>query len=187
MEQTENKTVNGITLHFVNMPSAGIAQIIDHLKAESQPLTKDATITLLRPEELNLERQMPFWHGGDMVEIKIPEGRFIISACGDVYATLIRKSDGTEMFYVKDKTNAGRFGDELLPYIKTDEELNQLLHGKHPVYELEIDHNNWWECFGLTNDDQFCDLMWALDADPLMEAIAEVLMNHSEYLPYITT
>lgn len=56
------------------------------------------------------------WYGGLVVSIKVRGCVFAIHACGDIYATLYDKSDGTELLYVKDKSNSGRFGVDVLPY-----------------------------------------------------------------------
>lgn len=45
------------------------------------------------------------WYGGLVVSIKVRGCVFAIHACGDIYATLYDKSDGTELLYVKDKSN----------------------------------------------------------------------------------
>ena len=60
------------------------------------------------------------WYGGLVVSIKVRGCVFAIHACGDIYATLYDQSDGTELLYVKDKSNSGRFGVDVLPYLKTD-------------------------------------------------------------------
>ena len=44
------------------------------------------------------------WYGGLVVSIKVRGCVFAIHACGDIYATLYDKSDGTELLYVKDKS-----------------------------------------------------------------------------------
>lgn len=41
------------------------------------------------------------WYGGLVVSIKVSGCVFAIHACGDIYATLYDKSDGTELLYVK--------------------------------------------------------------------------------------
>ena len=90
------------------------------------------------------------WYGGLVVSIKVRGCVFAIHACGDIYATLYDKSDGTELLYVKDKSNSGRFGVDVLPYLKTDHALYAAMGDTHKRYRLDMEHNNWWECFVYT-------------------------------------
>ena len=103
------------------------------------------------------------WYGGLVVSIKVRGCVFAIHACGDIYATLYDKSDGTELLYVKDKSNSGRFGVDVLPYLKTDHALYAAMGDTHKRYRLDMEHNNWWECFVYTPEGEFHDMMWALD------------------------
>ena len=79
------------------------------------------------------------WYGGLVVSIKVRGCVFAIHACGDIYATLYDKSDGTELLYVKDKSNSGRFGVDVLPYLKTDHALYAAMGDTHkPVFTAVI-------------------------------------------------
>lgn len=118
-------------------------------------------------------KEFHYWHGGQTVTIDYKGVQFSIEATGDIYFHLYDKSDGSEVFYVKDKANQGHLYSELSQYIKDDEDLELLLDGEHPVYESRIDFNNWWECFIVDGDD-FYDLLWCLDGYSLTEAIEEV-------------
>lgn len=69
------------------------------------------------------------WYGGLVVSIKVSGCVFAIHACGDIYATLYDKSDGTELLYVKDKSNSGRFGVDVLPYAPIVEEMGTACKG----------------------------------------------------------
>ena len=106
------------------------------------------------------------WYGGLVVSIKVRGCVFAIHACGDIYATLYDKSDGTELLYVKDKSNSGRFGVDVLPYLK--------------------EHNNWWECFVYTPEGEFHDMMWALDSDHIFEGVEVVLSAMDSVMKDIT-
>lgn len=82
------------------------------------------------------------WYGGLVVSIKVRGCVFAIHACGDIYATLYDKSDGTELLYVKDKSNSGRFGVDVLPYCDVNlhtayEELCKIFgpDGSEPVHK----------------------------------------------------
>lgn len=182
MKETEDE---GHTISFTDFPATCIATIMEDLRKSSVQLTEDVKITLLQPKFFDENRQNSLWHGGDMVRIELPIGQFIISADGDVYVSLFRTEDSTELFYVKDKNNRGELGTELLPYVKTDEELMLILNDEHPDYTFDMSHNNWWECYAITKEGKFRDLMWALDADTLSDAVAEVLCGYKEYASYM--
>ena len=171
-----------INISFSGFPENVSKDIVERLKGGHIRLSEDAKITFLQAGPFDEGRQMSLWHGGDVVEIELPNKKLVISAAGDVYASLIDKADGTELFYVKGKCNRGEFGGELSSYIKNDDELNILLDDEHPKYAIEMTNNNWWECFGLTNDGRFIDLMWALDADKISDAIVEVLDGYHDFI-----
>lgn len=111
---------------------------------------------------------------------------FAIHACGDIYATLYDKSDGTELLYVKDKSNSGRFGVDVLPYLKTDHALYAAMGDTHKRYRLDMEHNNWWECFVYTPEGEFHDMMWTLDSDHIFEGVEVVLSAMDSVIKDIT-
>ena len=118
-----------------------------------------------------------YWYGGAVISLEYKDMTFSIEAIGDVRFALIdkeRKETGEELFYVVDKNNSGRLGEELSYYIKDDTELCQLLSYEHPKYTCDISDNNWWECFAEYKG-RFIDLMWCLDASTLEEAVEEVI------------
>ena len=123
------------------------------------------------------KRQHSLWYGGDTVLISYRKWRFILNACGDVYADLYDRESGDLLVYVKDKNNTGLFGSEIQAYIKTDKSLYVALNGAHTRYKLILDHNNWWEGFAIDPDGNFLDLMWCLDSDCLFDAVVEVLQE----------
>ena len=127
------------------------------------------------------------WYGGLVVSIKVRGCVFAIHACGDIYATLYDKSDGTELLYVKDKSNSGRFGVDVLPYLKTDHALYAAMGDTHKRYRLDMEHNNWWECFVYTPEGEFHDMMWALDSDHIFEGVEVVLsaMDSVDFIDYV--
>ena len=126
------------------------------------------------------------WYGGLVVSIKVRGCVFAIHACGDIYATLYDKSDGTELLYVKDKSNSGRFGVDVLPYLKTDHALYAAMGDTHKRYRLDMEHNNWWECFVYTPEGEFHDMMWALDSDHVFEGVEVVLSAMDSVIKDIT-
>lgn len=126
------------------------------------------------------------WYGGLVVSIKVRGCVFAIHACGDIYATLYDKSDGTELLYVKDKSNSGRFGVDVLPYLKTDHALYAAMGDTHKRYRLDMEHNNWWECLVYTPEGEFHDMMWALDSDHIFEGVEVVLSAMDSVMKDIT-
>ena len=107
------------------------------------------------------------WYGGLVVSIKVRGCVFAIHACGDIYATLYDKSDGTELLYVKDKSNSGRFGVDVLPYLKTDHALYAAMGDTHKRYRLDMEHNNWWECFVYTAYEELCKIFGPDGGEPV--------------------
>lgn len=116
------------------------------------------------------------WYGGDIAEVQYRGWRFILSACGDIFATLSDKADPDhELFYVKDKNNRGILGTELQHYIANDKALLAARLGHHTKYRLEMDSGNWWECFPVSEDGKFHDIMWALESDSVLDALPEII------------
>lgn len=123
-------------------------------------------------------QQAHYWYGGEMATIKFNGYIFCLEALGDVYARLYQRSDLNEpLEHIGDKHNHGALGNTLRHYIETDAELEQLIEGTHPTYTLELEDNNWWECFVIDPDGVWYDLMWNLDSTLLSEAIEEVLIG----------
>lgn len=123
----------------------------------------------LELDTIDPQHQMHYWHGGETAYIHYKEHTFVISADGDVRATLYA-TDNRELAYVKDKSNLGHFYDAMSPYIRNDSHLTELTDNG----QLVFDDGNWWECFLRMPDGSTRDLMWALDAYKLSEAIVEV-------------
>ena len=78
------------------------------------------------------------------------------------------------LFHVKDKRNAGNLSGDRALYAA---EL-----GKHPKYRLDLDYNNWWEGFAVTPDGEFIDMMWCLESDKILPAIAELFAAMDEII-----
>lgn len=123
-----------------------------------------------------------YWYGEDVVSIKYKGRESIISANGDIRATLSDKKTGDEIAYVKDKSNNGVFYDEMHPYIKNDAELLLLLNDEHPKYQLYFDNNNWWDlCFCDSKGEEHYDYD-ALDYDSVLDAIIEVIEDFEDLI-----
>lgn len=120
-----------------------------------------------------------YWYGDRCATIEHNGYIASIEAIGDIYVEYA--PNGEYKFHVKDKNNAGWFYDEMHNVIKNDKELYEALNNG----DLIVSNNNWWECFIYDKDGNFYDLMWALDADYLDEAIKEVIEGLEEMIKYI--
>ena len=134
-------------------------------------------------EKIRKKQYSSLWYGGEIARIRYKGCTFDLHACGDVRAILTRKGEpDDELLYVKDKNNAGVLRKELLPYVRTDRALYAAINGQHEKYHLELLNNNWYECFVTDPSGQFHDLMWALNSDHALEAIAEVVCGMDEVI-----
>ena len=129
---------------------------------------------------ISIARLDCLWYGGSMVDVKYRGYTFHIEAIGDVYADLYSVQDDSHLCYVKDKNNNGNFGSEMLSYFRTDKALSETFHEPPKKYVMEMQHNNWWECFVTDSQGVFHDLMWALDDDNLFYAISCVINSLDE-------
>lgn len=145
----------------------------------------DAPIGIDVAAELRNGQYSSLWYGGEIATIHYKGWKFEICACGDVRAWLNDKDEARELLYVKDKNNAGRLGEELQRYIRTDKALYAAISGKHSRYSLELDDNNWFECFATDPKGRFYDLVWTLDSDHAIESIAEVITGMDEVIASI--
>ena len=94
-----------------------------------------------------------------MASITSGKNEFSLYANGDVRAYLIDKRNDETIAYVKDKSNAGCFGEEM------------------SQYSLEIDDNNWFEVFfdklnGVETGSSFVS-----ECDNVFETITEIVEN----------
>jgi hypothetical protein len=125
-----------------------------------------------------------YWYGGQCAKIEHNGYIASIEACGDVYAEYYKGEEC--LIYVRDKSNSGRFYDEMRYYINNDKELYEAINVVSPRGDsLLIDYNNWWECFIIDPQGNFHDLMWALDSDYLDDAIKEVEENLEDIIKQI--
>ncbi len=157
-------------------------------KKRLHPKMRRAGIVLSEPAQIEVltpvfyKQQHSLWHGGDTATIAYRNWKFVLNACGDVYASLYDRQRDEEVLYVKDKCNEGRLASEISPYIETDSALMAALKGVHTQYDLTLDHNNWWEGFAVDPHGNFLDLMWCLDSDFLLDAVVEVLQAMDEVI-----
>lgn len=134
-------------------------------------------------------KQHHFWYGGEVAEIKYKGNVFLIEAIGDVRLSLIENNK--EVAYVKDKNNQGNFYHVMNSHVKDDKELEKLLEEHYSFSDrtdgkyLDIENNNWWECFIIDENGKHHDLMWNLESSNFKEAVVEVLFQMKEMLKYI--
>ena len=167
--------------------SGDFFQFLSDRKARSKWMTAPSRELQFEPVERGSTLgNSSLWYGGLVVSIKVRGCVFAIHACGDIYATLYDKSDGTELLYVKDKSNSGHFGVDVLPYLKTDHALYAAMGDTHKRYRLDMEHNNWWECFVYTPEGEFHDMMWTLDSDHIFEGVEVVLSAMDSVIKDIT-
>jgi len=116
------------------------------------------------------------WYDGLVAKIHTEKGQYCIFANGQIKATLLSKNENgklEEIAYVKgDGTN---FYQKIKEYIKNDKELNEIQNGEHPLYELEIDNNNWLEVDLLNKENEYEGLDIVLDSGSVKDAIKEVI------------
>ena len=133
--------------------------------------------------EIDLHQEIEYgkcgsmWYGGILASVTSGENEFSLYAKGDVQAYLVDKRSNETIAYVKDKSNDGRFGDEMSQYIKNDAHLMEIIRQEDSIYSLELVDSNWFETFfdevnGERTDDSFVS-----ECDNVFEAIAEIVEN----------
>ena len=120
----------------------------------------------------NKHRQV-YWYGGRVAEVLYKGWTFILGAYGDVYATLLDKTQRTEIAEVRDKNNAGRFCEEMYRDIPDDETLIEYMRNGRLVFE----NNNWFEILVDGPDGYQYDTGWVTNSDDYIEALNEMLEN----------
>jgi len=147
-------------------------------KALKSVLSKDkidGAFEIQFADRISLKRLNSLWYGGNVVDVKYKGYTFHIEAIGDVYADLYLAHNNEHLCYAKDKNNNGNFGSQMLSYFRSDKTLLAALRGESSKYRLEMQHNNWWECFVTDPQGGSHDLMWSLDDDNLLHAISSVI------------
>lgn len=130
-------------------------------------------------DSIDNEHRSHYWYGGQCATIEHKGYIASIEAIGDIYVEYA--PNGEYKYHVKDKANAGWLYGELRNDIKNDKELYDAIDNG----DLIVDNNNWWECFIYDPQGNFHDLMWALDADYLDDAIREVKFSLDKMIKYI--
>ncbi len=123
------------------------------------------------------------WCDGIVASIHTKEGEYHLFVVGDVRCNLITKTNiisdgdeipkGTIIAYVKG--NGTGFYHEMSRYIKDDEELDRIISGEHPLYELDFKNNNWIELDYLKDNGEYEGLDILLDSCMINEALNEAM------------
>ena len=117
------------------------------------------------------------FYGGLVVTAKYKGYDINIEVVGDVVAHLKDEDLQSDLAYVKDKGNSGRFFDEMSPYV-SDDNMQQLIHSER----LTIDYGNWFSFYIVKNKEELNSDI--LDIYNLREAV-ECLMD-SAFLETLT-
>lgn len=149
------------------------------------------------PEYFNHRRLNCLWYGGYLATIKVTETFAVeLNIYGDVRALLTDKH-GNELASAIDKNNGGAFSEYMLPYIKTDRQLKDVLESG----KLTLGNNNWIEydgviersdadsvgafidlgiiCDNILDDDILSAIEQALDSiEEIKKEIIDVAENH---------
>ena len=137
------------------------------------------------PKSFEHRRLNCLWYGGGLATIKVSETLAIeLNIYGDVRSELTDDL-GNELTSVTDKNNDGVFSEYMVPYIKTDKQLEDALQSG----KLTLGNNNWIEYDGVikTCDTDstgvFIDLGMICDNildDDILSAIGQVLNSIEE-------
>jgi len=154
-----------------DLPASLERRLFKAISSDLPQLSASLNISALTP--VHPKRRDVLWYGGSVAELHYKGWTFELYAAGDVYADLYE--DDKHILYVKDKSNAGRLGEELVQHFQTDKALKAAKHGTHSKYRLELEHNNWWECIAFDPSGVYHDLMLVLNSDDFVEALAEIV------------
>ena len=149
----ENLTCKGLSAAHRRM-------LIKCITEEIGSIPEPVEIEFMEP--IRRKQYSSLWYGGQIAAIRVHGCVFEVHALGDVYAWLYDKSD-------RDR--------DIQPYLKTDRALVAAICRKHNRYWIDMEQNNWWECFVRTPDGERHDLMWVLDSDHIFAGIGEVFYH----------
>jgi hypothetical protein len=172
----------------MNFSREEIIEAIEDL--ENQAKVRGAKLHL-DPKYIYENKQHCYWYGGTIGSIDYKGCTVCIQVIGDLIATLYDVETGEELVYSKDKSNNGRFYDEMRYFIKTDEELESIItrglnineeieRGKKEgkKYVLYVDYNNWIEFTIYDNKEdkwvQVSSLDSVIETDDVLEAFTDI-------------
>lgn len=122
------------------------------------------------------------WNSDNLIELKYKDIDILISLLGNIEICLLKKGIGERLLSFEGDMN--KFKKELMKFIKTQEELTELLTGIHPVYELEaLSKTSFW-IVNVKYQDEITSFTWFLDATSLPEAMAEVAYSIEDIYSY---
>ena len=131
-------------------------------------------------QDVDANRQNSLWYGGTVATIEYKGYTFVLNAIGDVGATLLDK-DGNVIADVSDKSNTGRFFEEMSDFIADDNTLSALCGGLDGT-TLEFQNNNWWEVFVDTPEKDIPDYDWVCESADFFDALQEVINSMDEII-----
>lgn len=122
-------------------------------------------------KELNPKIQGHYWYGDWVLTIEYKDALFYIGAIGEINITI--EVGDKETIRVLDKDDQGKFGLELIKYLRNDDDLMASLFEAHDEINLDIKNNNWWEC-NIGIEGETYELDWVLNSFRISDAIIEV-------------
>lgn len=141
-------------------------------------LVPEAKIFLVQ-EPIDEDHRDCLWYGGRIAEVEYKGYTFILGAYGDVRATLTREDDMYDIIAeVRDKSNQGRFYEEMKYYIKNDTQLKEFEDNGRLVFE----NNNWMEVLIDDPEGYQHDTGWVTNSDDYEEALLEMIKNMDEVI-----
>ena len=114
------------------------------------------------------------WFGGIVAEMFCGDRKYCLIANGDIIVNLYDKQTNEHIVYVKDKSNSGRFYDEMSRYIENDSHLYSIIEDKDPKYRLDFVDNNWFE-FVADDQDSIYYGGHVMDFSNIFDAIASAI------------
>ena len=158
-----------------------IQEIIMRMRLSEVPFSAE-DITIILEQPLEYGKYDCCWYGGLMATVKCGDEELTIVASGDVIASLIDKMTDEQLAYVKDKSNSGRFNDEMCIFIKNDAHLYEIMEDKNQRYTLNFENNNWFEIFYNKSSGAITENSYVSDSANVFEAIAETVEIMTEHL-----
>lgn len=154
-------------------------------KLEMYAMRRGGKLTFEDEKLFDHKRRHSLWYGGPFAQVEFPEHgiTMCIDAIGDVRATLLAPDMKNELCYVKDKRNAGVFGEEMRFYLKDDDAiLDAEAEGR-----LICEDNNWWEISVIDESGVWHDMMWCANGDFIDDAIKEAIDGVNDTLDWLHT
>lgn len=134
-----------------------------------------------------------YWYGGFVANVKASSGEYRIYARGQIRCDLIAKKgfkdeygneykEGKILATIKDKNEDGIFMNEMSYFIKDDSELSEILQGKHELYELKIENNNWFnlEFYNREGEFEYDYDLESIRLDDAIEEVKEIIWNQNK-------